>query len=313
MKKFILSVGFVGCAMVMFAQQDAQFTQNMFNKLGVNPGAAGANGGICGTILSRTQWMGFEGHPTTHLFSGDARFNSHGVGLTVFQDKLGVEKSFAGKLAYSYHLQLGPGDLGIGLEAGLLNKSFGDGWISVDPFTSDPSIPNTSTSDMTFDLGAGLYYSIENQLYVGISALHLPQSTLTATADAGGVGALNYESARHYYLMAGYEWAVNATWVVKPSILAKTDAASTQLDVNAVAVYNNFVWGGVTYRLQDAVAVLAGINLPSPTGLKVGLAYDLTTSSLSNHSSGSVEFMIKYCTTLNLSSKNSVYRSVRFL
>ena len=89
MKKLIISTAFLFAGFVATAQQDAQFTQNMFNKLSVNPGYAGANGGICGTFLSRTQWTGFDGHPSTNLFSVDALlFSKHGVGLTVFQDKL---------------------------------------------------------------------------------------------------------------------------------------------------------------------------------------------------------------------------------
>ena len=316
MKKLILSITLFVVGASVYAQQDAQFTQNMFNKLAINPGYAGANGGICFTLLSRTQWTGFDGNPQTHLFSTDALiFNKHGVGLTVFQDKLGIESSLVAKLAYSYHLTLGPGSLGIGLDAGMLNKSFGTGFIAVDDPTLDPSIPNSGTSASTFDLGVGLYYNIPNKMYVGISTLHLTASELKDVADAGGAGALNYAQSRHYYIMAGYDWDINGSgkWVLKPSILAKTDAASTQLDVNALMMYNNLLWGGVSYRIEDAIAVLAGVNIPQLPGLKIGASYDITTSTLGDYSNGSLEFMIKYCTNISKPSKREVYHSVRFL
>lgn len=316
MKKLILSISLFVVGAGLYAQQDAQFTQNMFNKLSVNPGYAGANGGICFTLLSRTQWTGFDGHPQTHLFSADALlFNKHGVGLTVFQDKLGIESSLVAKLAYSYHLTLGPGSLGIGLDAGLLSKSFGSNFIAVDDPTLDPSIPNSGTSASTFDLGVGLYYNIPNKMYVGISTLHLTASELKDVADAGGAGALNYAQSRHYYIMAGYDWDVNGSgkWVVKPSILAKTDAASTQLDINALLMYNNLLWGGVSYRIEDAIAVLAGVNIPQLPGLKIGASYDITTSTLGDYSNGSLEFMVKYCTSITKPAKREVYHSVRFL
>jgi hypothetical protein len=102
-------------------------------------------------------------------------------------------------------------------------------------------------------------------------------------------------------------------WVLKPSIFAKTDASSTQLDVNALVEYNKLVWGGVSYRIQDAIAVLAGVNFPMVQGLKLGVSYDITTSALGDHSSGSLEFMIKYCTTIVKQPKREVYHSVRFL
>ncbi len=317
MKKIILSISLTLVGIGLYAQQDAQFTQNMFNKLSVNPGYAGANGGICFTLLSRTQWTGFDGHPQTHLFSADALiFSKHGVGLTVFQDKLGIESSLVAKLAYSYHLTLGPGTLGIGLDAGMLSKSFGSNFIAVDDPTLDPSIPNAGTSASTFDLGMGLYYNIPNKMYVGISTLHLTASELKDVANGGaGVGTLNYAQSRHYYIMAGYDWDIkqDKKWVLKPSVLAKTDAASTQLDLNALLLYNNLVWGGVSYRIEDAIAVLAGVNIPQLPGLKIGASYDITTSTLSNYSNGSLEFMIKYCTNITKPAKREVYHSVRFL
>ena len=73
------------------------------------------------------------------------------------------------------------------------------------------------------------------------------------------------------------------------------------------------MWGGVSYRVQDAVAILAGVNIPQVEGLKLGISYDVTTSAVGDHSSGSLEFMIKYCTTLVKPPKREVYHSVRFL
>lgn len=322
MKKILLSASFLFLGTFsLMAQQDAQFTQNMFNKLSVNPGSAGHNGGICGTLFTRQQWTGFDGNPQTHMLSADARISTHGVGLTVFQDQLGIEKSLVAKLAYAYHLTLGPGELGIGIEAGMLSKSFQDNFIAIDDPTLDPSIPNSGTSAATFDFGAGLYYSIANKMYVGISTLHIPQTSVEDVADQGGVGALNFQQSRHYYIMAGYDWDINndKKWVLKPSILAKTDAASTQLDVNVLMEYNKMLWGGVTYRVEDAIGILLGvdigeaINEPGLSGLKVGVAYDLTTSTLADHSSGSFEIMLRYCTSIYKQPKREVYRSVRFL
>ncbi len=42
------------------AQQEAQFTHNMFNNMGVNPGLAGMRNAICATGLARQQWVGSE-------------------------------------------------------------------------------------------------------------------------------------------------------------------------------------------------------------------------------------------------------------
>lgn len=322
MKKIFTSVALLLMGTAAFSQQDAQFTHNMFNKLTVNPGYAGANGGICGTILSRQQWMGFEGNPQTHLFSGDAAINflgaEHGVGLTVFQDKIGAENSFMVKLSYAYRRSLGPGKIGIGIEGGYYNKAFTADWLAIDDPNFDPAIPNSQSGDNIIDFGAGLYYHIPQKMYVGISTLHIPQSSLVEQVDGNtpttGGSALNYLTSRHYYVMAGYYWDIEpGKWQLQPSVFAKTDAASTQVDVNALLLYNNVVWGGVSYRVQDAIAALAGVNIPQVKGLKLGVSYDVTTSAIGDHSSGSLEFMLRYCTNITKPVKREVYRSVRFL
>lgn len=314
MKKLILSTAFLFAGFWGFSQQDAQLTQNMFNKLSVNPGSAGYNGGVCATLLTRSQWIGFDGRPQTHMFSGDARFGRHGVGLTIFQDQLGVERSFAVKGAYAFHIKLGGGELGIGLDIGMVSKSFTNNFVAIDDYTQDPSIPNENTSAKSFDASFGLFYEIKNTMYLGVSTLHIPQSTFES--GKGGVNELAFKQARHYYIMAGYEKDISGgsqKWVLKPSVLAKTDAVSTQLDINALVVYNKLVWGGVSYRLQDAIAILAGVNVPQFPGLKIGVAYDITTSALGDHTSGSVEFMVRYCKNISKTPKREVYHSVRFL
>lgn len=301
MKKLVISIVFVFVGFTVFGQQDAQFTQNVFNKLDINPGYAGSTDGkFCFTVLGRQQWSGFEGNPETYLFSGNTKFGVHGVGLTIFSDKLGIEQSLFAKGAYSYNKTIGAGHIGIGVELGMLNKSLGSNFIAVDDPGLDPAIPNENTAATTFDAGFGLYLKMP-KFYVGLSAQHIPASTLKAAANGsvtGNIGDLNYDIARHYYVMAGYDWDIqkNQKWVLKPSVFIKTDAASTQMDFNVLMEYNKVVWGGVSYRLEDAIAVLLGVNVKG--NVKLGVAYDITTSSIGDYSNGSMELMLRYCFNL---------------
>lgn len=288
------------------AQQDAQFSQNMFNKLPVNPGYAGTSDAICGTLLYRQQWLGFikgnEGIPKTALLSVDAPVKAihGGLGLTVISDKIGFESGIAAKLAYSYHMDLGPGKLGIGLDAGILQKGIEGGkWVAVTP--SDPSIPVTS-SDLSPDFGLGLYYTTSD-LYVGASTTHLAKGDLT-------LGAANFGVARHYYFLGGYNYTVNPIWTVKPSFWIKSDFASTQFDVNVTALYNNLFWFGPSYRLKDAIVAMVGVNVGN---LKIGYSYDITTSKIKTYSSGTHEIMIGYCFKPNITKPLPLNRNVRFL
>ncbi len=325
MKKVLLSVFTIVVGISAFAQQDYQFTQNMFNRVPINPGAAGTNDAICATMFFRQQWIGFDGSPQTMQFSADAPFvmpfvgGTHGVGLTVFQDKLGFETNFMGKLAYSYRRNIfgGPGELGIGIDGAFYNKSLNGAWIATDDYTQDVAIPNAGASDYTMNLGAGLYYHIPQKLYVGLSSTHVVSGDIQTSVQGTGNTQYqyNYNVRRHYYVMAGYEWDMTSELKLLPSVFAKTDAASTQLDINCNVMWNQFLWGGLSYRVQDAAAVLLGIDFTEVAvpGLKLGLAYDVTTSGLKSYSSGSAEIMLNYCFKIPKKPKVNVYKSVRFL
>ena len=79
------------------AQQDPQFSQNLFNNIAINPGYAGSNDAISATALHRSQWMGFLGAPsTTNLGVEAAMPMLHGgLGLNVMTDNI-AQNEFLG-------------------------------------------------------------------------------------------------------------------------------------------------------------------------------------------------------------------------
>lgn len=319
MRKTLTTLALAASFAVSFAQQDAQFSQNMFNKLPINPGFAGTDKAICGVLLYRQQWVSFPGAPKTGLISIDAPILQStplhgGVGLTVCSDQLGFDKTIIAKAAYSYHLVLGPGILGIGLEAGVIQKQLAGAWISTDPYTQDAAIPDQKASKAVFDLGLGAYYTTDNGIYFGISSTHLPQTSFTnvntTAAGAPVKDAYNFVNARHYYIMAGVPFNINQDIKVIPSILAKTDASSTQLDINARVVWRNQVWAGAAYRLTDAIVALVGFQI---SGLKVGYSFDLTTSNLKNYSNNTHEIMVGYCFKPVKPPGETIHKHPRFL
>ncbi|MCX6290236.1 MAG: type IX secretion system membrane protein PorP/SprF [Bacteroidetes bacterium] len=287
-----------------WAQQDPQFSQNIFTKLAVNPGFAGANGAYCGTLLYRNQWTGFGGEPKTMLFTGDAYIDdiSSGVGLTVISDQLGFDKNLGIRAAYAYRTQLGSGKLGIGADFGLMQKSI-DGSKFIYNDGPDASIPTNNVSGGTFDLGFGLYYNTD-KMFVGASASHLTEGEIKYSN-------IKTKLARHYYLQGGYSVGLTSSLDLKPSLLVKTDGASTQMDINANLVINNKYWGGLSYRLQDAIVIMVGMEIIP--NLKFGYSYDLTTSDIKTYSSGTHEVMLGYCFKPVKVIHRQFHRNVRFL
>jgi type IX secretion system PorP/SprF family membrane protein len=301
----------------IFAQQPTLITHYMFTNMAVNPAFAGNNGGICITGLVRQQWIGFKDPdgsqtaPQVFLLTVDSpiKFLHGGIGGSIYQDKLGFYKNIGLKIGYAYKMDAGSGDLSFGLQLGLQNGSFdfskfdigqGIGNLSEDPVLRDLS---GKTSDMSFDMGAGILFKVPEKYYIGLSADNLLQSKANKIA---------YRLRRTYYLGGGYEWILpnNPAFEVQPSALIMYDGAAFQLNISALVVYNKKFYGGLGYRLQDAVSVLAGISVKS---LRVGVAYDISTSALSKYNSGGLEVLVSYCFKIDTDKFRRSYRNTRFL
>ncbi|MFA6126657.1 MAG: type IX secretion system membrane protein PorP/SprF [Bacteroidales bacterium] len=313
--KVLVFLSLAGLAGVdAFTQQDPQFSHNMFNLLSVNPGYAGSQGMLSAGMINRQQWMGFEGNPKTTLFSFHTPVKPFdipsGVGLTFMDDRLGFEKNMSIILDYAYRMELGEGKLGIGINLGLLSRALNGKWVIPDsdnhiPASQDPAIPDAAVTSLTFDMGLGVFYNTD-RFYSGLSTTHL----LEPTVDFGS-GALMHMQ-RHYYGTVGYLIKLpNPILELQPSLFAKSDGASFQMDVNMLLLYNKRFWGGVSYRLGDAVVVMAGTELPN--GLRVGISYDFTTSPIGAYSNGTVEFMLGYNLEVGTDKFSQRYKSVRFL
>jgi type IX secretion system PorP/SprF family membrane protein len=285
----------------------------MFNTLTYNPGVAGTSGMVCATALNRQQWIGFEGAPSTTIFNVNAPispFNiESGVGLLIESDNVGFDKDINISAAYSYHLALGSGKLGIGLSLGMLNKTLSPTWEipSGDvhtPASGDPLIPENKESLVAFDVGFGLYYTTENY-YAALSVTHLNQPEIKYTKGFSYV-------SRHYYLTAGYTLQLpNPSLELIPSVFAFSDGKAAQFTVTSLLRYNKKVWGGVSYRAGDSLIGMAGLELFN--GVRIGYGYDFTISDIRKNSSGSHEFLVNYCFDLGLGKSPMKYKSIRFL
>jgi len=291
------------------AQQDYQITHYMFDNLSFNPGYAGLNENICATIIGRQQWAGFDGSPTTALINIHSPVDmlKGGLGLTYVSDQLGFEQNNIARLNYSYHLGFGTGKLGIGLSIGVLQKSFDANWITPDgnDWSSDPHIPEPSSNGIVPDINLGLFYKTSD-LYLGISTTHL-----------GGfkMDNLNVQNVHHYWITAGYSYDINPNIKLRPSLLIKSDASSTIMDINANALFNDLLWAGLTFRVGDAIAPMLGYqhSFTDGSSLRVGYAYGITTSILGSYSNGSHDIMLNYCFSLEKPPVLEKSKNPRFL
>ena len=298
-----LSVGIVS------AQQVPQFSQNMFNKLANNPGFAGSRGGIATSVLHRSQYMGFgEGGSaiSTQNFSIDAAipFINGGVGLNIEKDEIAQFSNLGLQASYAYRTELGIGELGLGMSVGMYQS--GVNGADFNPAQSgDNAIPLNTVQGSNLDLGAGAYFNTQD-VYIGISSAHMSEPVVDWSDGK------QYALKRHYFLIAGYAYKMNSELSLNPSIYLKNAPGVSQLDVNANLIYtnqnNNKMWGGVSYRLDEGLILLAGMDITQ--NFNFGVGYDVT---MVNPLGNSFEVMLGYNFTIERSNAISKYKNPRFL
>ena len=143
-------------------------------------------------------------------------------------------------------------------------------------------------------------------MFLGVSTTHL-----------GGfeMDELNVKNVHHYWITGGYNYDINPDIRLRPSLLIKSDAASTIMDLNVNVLYKEMIWAGLTYRLGDAVAPMAGYQhtLTNGATLRVGYSYGITTSDLGNYNNGTHDIMLNYCFNLDKPPVLQKSKNPRFL
>jgi type IX secretion system PorP/SprF family membrane protein len=313
MKKiFLLSISFLLLAIPGFCQ--VQLSQYFLDGTLYNPAFAGSQEAICVSSFGRQQWLGLTDIDNNKVSPLSGVFNLHapvfslnsGLGVNLVYDKLGFEQNMEAKINYAYRFQFHDEakSLAIGIAASFLRKTID--FRKLDMVDLDDPLLNLlqKESGSLQDVDFGIQYQQLKKVYVGISGTNLLESNIH-------IGTVHFGQKRNVYLTAGYyiklmEKQRKSLYLI-PSLLVKSNLTNVQLDVSARVEYNNLFWAGVSYRYQDAVAVLAGFNLK---GFRIGVSYDLATSYLPPVSYGSAEVFLGYCYTIRPKVKlNSLYNT----
>ncbi len=273
-----------------FAQQDPHYSHYMFNSFVFNPALAGNKESLSMVGLFRAQYVGFDGGPTTQTISAHMPVPAlkGGVGLHIVNDQIGYERNLNFMASYAYKYQMATGLLSVGASLGILQRTLEGGkLVAINP--GDPKLPVGTVNAVKPDINFGLLYNTD-QYYVGLSTSHLTRPTFKFDVP----GTSEYRSIFHYYLTGGYNMNINPSLDFKPSVIllySKTMSA----EANAMLFYNQKFWGGLSYRLNDALIGIVGLNITER--IKMSYSYDYTLSKLnqsSNGSNGSHEFLIGY-------------------
>lgn len=287
MKTRILLFVLMFTGVLSYAQQDAQFTQYMYNTININPAYAGSRGALSMFALHRTQWVGLDGAPVTNTVSMNTPINESnlGLGVSLVNDKIGPTTENAISADLSYTLQTSETwklSFGIKATANLFDLDAS----KLNPVdATDPSLQNYSK--FSPNIGAGLYLHSDNA-YVGFS---IPNFIQTNRYDDNEVAI--FKEKINYYLIAGYVFNFNDYIKFKPAMLTKmVEGAPLQVDVSGNFMFYDKLMLGVSYRWSASLSAMVGFQITD--GLYIGYGYDRETTNLDNYNSGSHEIFLRY-------------------
>ncbi|OXA70492.1 hypothetical protein B0A67_15870 [Flavobacterium aquidurense] len=286
MRKIVLV--FVLFSALGFAQQDAQYTQYMYNTININPAYAGSRGAMSIFGLYRTQWVGLDGAPETSSFSLNTPINNSnlGLGVSLVNDKIGPtnENTFSADLSYtiptSETFKL---SFGIKGTANLFNLDIN----KLNPeYQGDPQFQDLNNK-FSPNIGAGVYWH-SDKAYIGLSVPNFIETNRYSDNDYA-----IFKDRINYYLIAGYVFDLDAYIKFKPAVLTKmVEGAPLQVDLSANFLFNEKFSVGVAYRWSAALSAMAGFQVSD--GLFIGYAYDRETTRLNNYNSGSHEIFLRF-------------------
>ena len=296
--KIRLYIGFfIGLASAStLAQQDAQYTQYMYNTMSVNPAYAGSRGQLSMAALYRSQWIGLEGAPRTFTLNlhSPIRNSRVGYGISVVNDNIGdgvVQETYI-DAAFSYTIDVSrDAKLSFGLKAGgnLLSLDVSGLQKYQEEFVDTDNIDNRFTPNF----GLGIYYHTD-RFYAGLSAPNLLESEHFDNSAGESSSFLSVDRV-NFYMITGYVFDLNANLKFKPALLTKVvSGAPLQLDLSGTFLFNEKFSFGAAYRWDAALSGLLGFQLNEQ--LMIGLAYDRETTELggTQFNDGSVEILLRW-------------------
>ncbi|MCZ8145030.1 type IX secretion system membrane protein, PorP/SprF family [Flavobacterium fontis] len=288
MKTRILIFGMLLTGWMSFAQQDAQYTQYMYNTININPAYAGSRGVMSFFGLHRTQWVGLDGAPVTNAFSMNTpiEFTNLGLGLSFVNDRIGPTSENTISADVSYSVQTSENyklSFGVKATGNLFN-------LDVTRLTyqnpNDPLLQNLN-NNFSMNVGAGVYFHSDKS-YVGLS---VPNFFETKRYDDNDVAV--YKERMNFYLIGGYVFDLSPNLKFKPAFLSKVvEGAPFQLDVSGNFLIQEKLTLGAAWRWGAAMSAMVGFQITD--GLFAGYAYDLETTRLANYNSGSHEIFLRF-------------------
>ena len=321
--------------------QDIHFTQFDMQPLVVNPAFTGMFfGKVRANAIYRNQWKSVTVPYVTYGASVDLPIKTEdngylAAGLQMFKDQAGDGNlsNFTGLASISYHKLFGEvsnddykgSDLAIGLQGGYAQKSidlsklyFGD------EFVNGSFVPGT-TQEYKLGLGNSVNYYVVNaglcfssatssrfSYIVGLAAnnINQPNDAILKKKNSDVGLAMRYTGELGFIMKVGDKLSL------QPAVFYQTQASASELIFGNefhLALTNEYgdinftpaVFVGGWMRNGDAAMITAGVEF---SNIRVGLGYDINTSSLNNatNGNGGFEIALKYISPYSIARRRTI-------
>ncbi|MDE7073319.1 MAG: type IX secretion system membrane protein PorP/SprF, partial [Bacteroidales bacterium] len=155
------------------------------------------------------------------------------------------------------------------------------------------------------DVSVGFYLAGNANYFVGVGINNLVSHRSEK---------ISYRPTRKIAVNGGYTFSLPSLPKVEfmPTAYIETDFTTVSWSLAAMGTFNKRFWAGLSYRFQDAVSILAGMNIGK---LNIGVSYDITASPFIKASSigGAFEVCVRYCFGLEGEKVNTEYKNARYL
>lgn len=293
LRKFFLLISIFVMAKYSWGQQDPQYTHYIYNENQFNPAYAGSRELLSTNMLFRTQWVGFDGAPTTFSFGANAPFKKDKIAMggTFFYDKIGAQNRIGLNLQYAYRLSVGKASkISFGLQGGFVAQKTNLSILDA-ANEGDPTYLNLTSMQFMPNFGAGIY--IYSPKYaIGFSVPHILNNEMV---DKNIINLNN-----HYLFTAATIFNAGNSIKIKPTLLAKfVKGGPVQGEINANIIIKDAVWLGAGYRTDNAGLFTIQYNFVKDketnyTNFRIGYGYDLEWKQLRQNSGGSHEIYLSY-------------------
>ena len=301
MKKYIIwAMMGILCEGISYAQQAPQFTQYLYNPVSINPAFAGSTERFSAILMHRSQWSGFDGAPSTQIFSAHSPLPNDkvGLGLSLVSDGLGEERFHYLYGDFSYTLRVSRTvRLALGIKAGFTHYSLSPGLLGSPGIQSDPYF-SSYTDSWSPNMGVGGLLHGEGW-HLAISAPQLFQ--VDFIENPGNDTAYRVMERPNLYITGGYGIDLTRFVELKPTtMLIISKGSPISIDVGTNVTFYDRLMLGINYRINsyDAIGGLGSFRLGKR--MTMGYAYEIPISGIRPYTGGTHEFFLRYDLILDI-------------